>query len=190
MRIRCPSCSATYEVPDAMLDPPRTVRCAKCAHDWTAVAIVEPEMPEEVEDAAEPEVAEAAEVATPIAAEAEIPLRRQGARAARERLLEPEGVIGDTPLSAIERLALGDMSPQIRRRDRILTAAWAASFAALTGLGVAGYTERNMLMQQWPASKRVYATLGLTPTNGKPASTPSGSAQSGPTPIAPSKPEQ
>ena len=26
-----------------MLDPPRTVRCAKCAHDWTAVAIIEPE---------------------------------------------------------------------------------------------------------------------------------------------------
>lgn len=151
-----------------MLDPPRTVRCAKCTHDWIAVAIVEPEAPDEPDTAAETEVAEAAKPTPPVAVEAELPPHRQGARAARERLLEPETVIGDTPLSAIERLALGaDMSPHIRRRDRLLTAAWAASFAALTALGVAGYTERNVLMQQWPASKRVYATLGLTQTNGK-----------------------
>ena len=111
-----------------------------------------------------------------------------GARAARERLLEPDAVIGDTPLSAIERLALGaDMSPQIRRRDRLLTAAWAASFAALTALGVAGYTERNVLMQQWPASKRVYATLGLSPMKALPAQ---GEApKDGPVPVVPAKPE-
>jgi predicted Zn finger-like uncharacterized protein len=193
MRIRCPSCSATYEVPDAMLDPPRTVRCAKCSHDWTAVAIVEPEVPEESEQAAEPKVAEASEP-TPPPASAEAPPRRQGARAARERLLEPETLIGDTPLSAIERLALGaDMSPVIRRRDRLLTAAWAASFAALTALGVAGYTERNVLMQQWPASKRVYATLGLTPVNGpvngKSAPAQGEAAKVRPAPAAPAKPE-
>lgn len=172
-----------------MLDPPRTVRCARCAHDWTAVAIVEPEVPEEPEQSVEPEVAEAAEVPQPVVAEAELPLRRQGARAARERLLEPEPVVGDTPLSAIERLALGaDMSPYIRRRDRLLTAAWAASFAALTALGVAGYTERNVLMQQWPASKRVYATLGLTPLHGKPAPAQTGAANDGPVPVEPAKP--
>jgi len=188
MRIRCPSCSATYEVPDAMLDPPRTVRCAKCTHDWIAVAIVEPEVVEEPEQTAEPELAEATEATQPVAAEDDLPLRRQGARAARERLLEPETVTGDTPLSAIERLALGaDMSPQIRRRDRLLTAAWAASFAALTALGVAGYTERNVLMQQWPASKRVYATLGLSPMKALPAQ---GEApKDGPVPVVPAKPE-
>ena len=99
-------------------------------------------------------------------------------------------MIGDTPLSAIERLALGaDMSPQLRRRDRLLTAAWAASFAALTGLGVAGYTERNVLMQEWPASKRVYATLGLTPLNGKTPPAQIGGAKDGPAPIEPAKPE-
>jgi predicted Zn finger-like uncharacterized protein len=180
MRIRCPSCSATYEVPDALLDTPRTVRCARCANDWTAIAIIEPEVTEQPEAVPEPEVAEPAEL---VAAEPEPPLRRQGARAARERLLEPEAVTGDTPLSAIERLALGaDMSPQLRRRDRLLTAAWAASFAAVTALGVAGYTERNVLMQQWPASKRVYATLGLTPANGTSA------VKEGAQPTAPPKP--
>jgi predicted Zn finger-like uncharacterized protein len=187
MRIRCPSCSATYEVPDAMLDPPRTVRCARCTHDWTAVAIVEPEVVEEPQQDLEPAAAEAA---PKVAAEPELPLRRQGARTARERLLEPEGVIDDTPLSAIERLAMGaDLTPQIRRRDRLLTAAWAASFAALTALGVAGYTERNVLMQQWPASKRVYATLGLSPTGGKPTPAPGDAGKDGPAPAEPGKPQ-
>lgn len=161
-----------------MLDPPRTVRCAKCAHDWTAVAIVEPEVAEpETVPEPEPEVAMAiAEPVMAMAGEADVPLRRPRAQAqvARERLLEPEPVTGDTPLSAIERLAAGDLSPQIRRRDRLLTAAWAFSFAALTALGVAGYTERNVLMQNWPASKRVYSTLGLSPVNGK---VPDGEAQ-------------
>jgi predicted Zn finger-like uncharacterized protein len=189
MRIQCPSCSATYEVPDAMLDPPRTVRCAKCSHDWTAVAIAEPDVVEAPEQAAEPDVGNAPAASAPVTAEAELPLRRQGARAARERLLEPETAVGDTPLSAIERLALGaEMTPHIRRRDRLLTAAWAASFAALTALGVAGYTERNTLMQQWPASKRVYATLGLTPVPGKSAPAQGDAAKDGPAPAGPAKP--
>jgi hypothetical protein len=78
------------------------------------------------------------------------------------RPVHPEPVLGDTPLSAIERLAAPtDLYPRTDRRGRLLTAAWAASFAALAALGVAGYEERDVLMKQWPASKRVYATLGL-----------------------------
>jgi hypothetical protein len=147
-----------------MLDPPRTVRCAKCAHDWTAVAITEPEM---AEAAAEPEMAMAGEGGPPTADEPELPPRRQRPQAGTDPYPEQQQALGDTPLSAIERLALSsDLSQHIRRRDRVLTAAWAASFAALTALGVAGYTERDVLMQQWPASKRVYATLGLTQPNG------------------------
>jgi hypothetical protein len=89
---------------------------------------------------------------------------------------EPELAVGDTPLSAIERLAAPvDLSPRIRRRDRLLTAAWAASFAALAAFCVAGYTQRDRLMQEWPASKRVYATLGLLPIDMK-----AGEAKNGP----------
>jgi predicted Zn finger-like uncharacterized protein len=140
MRIRCPSCSATYEVPDALLDPPRTVRCAKCAHDWMAVAEAEPR---------------------PEPAGSDVPVAPEPAfAAAREPM--PEPAHGDTPLSAIERLAIpANLSPTLVRRDHLLTAAWAASFAILAALGVAGYTQRDLLMRQWPASKRVYSTLGL-----------------------------
>jgi hypothetical protein len=77
---------------------------------------------------------------------------------------DPGMTLGDTPLSAIERLsAPTDYYHQERRRDRRLTAAWAFSFALLVALGVAGYTERDLLMEHWPASKRVYATLGMIP---------------------------
>jgi predicted Zn finger-like uncharacterized protein len=155
MRIRCPSCSATYEVPDALLDPPRTVRCARCAHDWMAEALEEPVLAEAAADTP----TEASEAEVPAAAAAE-PIHEL----VREPVEARETVFDDTPLSAIERLSEpGDLSPQIQRRDRLLTAAWAASFAILTALSVAGYTERDSLMRQWPASKRVYATLGLVP---------------------------
>jgi predicted Zn finger-like uncharacterized protein len=146
MRIRCPSCSATYEVPETLVERPRTVRCAKCAHDWLATPIDDD--PTQEADAAEP-------------TEATAPVHEPA-----DDELEP--IMGPTPLSAIERLsASGDLSPRIRRHDRILTAAWAFSFAALAGLGVAGYTKRDALMREWPASKRVYATLGLAPVDAK-----------------------
>jgi predicted Zn finger-like uncharacterized protein len=159
MRIRCPSCSATYEVADALLDPPRTVRCAKCAHEWMAAPIVEAPLP--VAPDPEPD-----ETAVPAHAPVE-PIAEQVLAASHPaRPVHPEPVLGDTPLSAIERLAAPtDLYPRTDRRGRLLTAAWAASFAALAALGVAGYKERDLLMKQWPASKRVYVTLGLVHTD-------------------------
>ena len=35
MRIVCPSCAATYDVPDDRLVPGRAVRCAGCGAGWT-----------------------------------------------------------------------------------------------------------------------------------------------------------
>jgi predicted Zn finger-like uncharacterized protein len=145
MRIRCPSCSATYEVPDALLDTPRTVRCARCAHDWIAEPVAESPEPEQ----------QVTDELVPNAIPAAIP--------------KPEPVVAEAPLTALDRLAApAELSPAIRRRDRWLTTAWAASFAALAALGVAGYTERDRLMKEWPASKRVYASLGLMATQPEP----------------------
>jgi predicted Zn finger-like uncharacterized protein len=162
MRIRCPSCSATYEVADALLDPPRTVRCARCSEEWMAAPMAETPPPLEVlqADPEQPETAVMIQArAEPIAAALPDPPPRL-------EPIDPDLVLGDTPLSAIQRLAAPtDFHQSGRRRDRVLTAAWALSFAALAALGVAGYTERDLLMKQWPASKRVYATLGLVPSD-------------------------
>jgi hypothetical protein len=111
-------------------------------------------------------------VETPIAAVPSVPepIQQPVATEAPEPVPEsfPPPVMGDTPLSGIERLSsASDLDPRSRRRDRVLTAAWAISFAALAAFGVAGYTQRDLLMKQWPASKRVYATLGLIPADAK-----------------------
>jgi hypothetical protein len=156
-----------------MLDRPRTVRCAQCAHDWMAEAIDEPELTEEASDtqveAAKPDIPD----------ETELPDIEPEALVVRAPVPGPEATFGDTPLSAIERLSEpGDPSPRLHRRDRLLTAAWAASCATLTALVVAGYIEREPLMRQWPASKRVYATLGLASVNG-PGGGRGGNAQAG-----------
>jgi len=143
-----------------MLDRPRTVRCAKCANDWMAVPIEDDVVPE-------PAAPEPAETETFV---------QEPADYEAASLMAAD--LGPTPLSAIDVLSStsdlsfrvrrnGDTSHRIRRTDRIVTAAWAISFAALAGLGVAGYTKRDALMREWPASKRVYATLGLVPADSK-----------------------
>ncbi len=42
MRIVCPNCAAAYEVPANRLKQRQTVRCARCAKEWTAVRDTEP----------------------------------------------------------------------------------------------------------------------------------------------------
>jgi predicted Zn finger-like uncharacterized protein len=59
MRIACPSCAATYEVPASRLIPGKMVRCARCATDWlppleNEQAVPEPEPAEAPADAAPP----------------------------------------------------------------------------------------------------------------------------------------
>ncbi len=81
--------------------------------------------------------------------------------------------------SAIERLsAAAEPHPPSRRAGHLLTAAWAASFLILAGLGAAAYVKRDALMRLWPASARVYAMIGLA----------SGDPKAVPTPAAADKP--
>jgi predicted Zn finger-like uncharacterized protein len=52
MRIVCPACAATYEVPLSLLKPGQATRCARCAGEWVPT----PEVPPPVMEAeAEPE---------------------------------------------------------------------------------------------------------------------------------------
>ena len=71
MRITCPSCSATYDVPDSLVTPGRIVRCARCGNEWSPVAalpteetpdeppVSTPEQPPPVEEPA-PEIRQSA----------------------------------------------------------------------------------------------------------------------------------
>ena len=45
MRIACPSCNATYEVPDAVVAARRTLRCSRCNTDFMARPADDPPAP-------------------------------------------------------------------------------------------------------------------------------------------------
>jgi predicted Zn finger-like uncharacterized protein len=66
MRIHCPACQATYEVPDHLIGPGRSLRCRTCGHAWR----VAPE-PILSEPAASAEPAAQVEPAAPAGAKAE-----------------------------------------------------------------------------------------------------------------------
>ena len=61
MRIVCPSCQATYDVPESLMrGAPRRVRCARCGGEWTPEA-----NPDDVNDANPPAIQAAAPAVPP-----------------------------------------------------------------------------------------------------------------------------
>lgn len=136
MRIVCPACESTYEVPAATLAGHRRVRCAKCGADW------EPEPGDAmVEAEPRPEFAFDFDTAPDLA----------GAGAPAEIAVGP-------PLVASAPRAM-PMPPA--KGNSALWAAWILSFALLGAMAAAGYAWRGAVMHGWPPSTRLYAALGL-----------------------------
>jgi predicted Zn finger-like uncharacterized protein len=137
MRITCPSCRATYEVPDALLaGGARMLRCARCASEWT------------------PQPA-----AAPPATPPDPPPFRPEPRPERTPRVEP---LQPLPAPHIE----GEPPPSLRVRSRPMPGlpsmiAVAISLLVLVALGWAAYAWRAELMQAWPASQLLFAALGL-----------------------------
>ena len=139
MRIVCPTCAATYDVPDSLLTGTRAVRCARCHGQWT------PEPPEHDEPLrwpdetpAEPPPAEPTEAA-PEPAEPVPPRPRPS-------------------LSAMDRLAA---QPTISTSSARLRVAWAASLVLVLLLCAGAYAGRAQILHAWPPSARMYAAFGL-----------------------------
>lgn len=133
MRIVCPTCSAAYEVRDALLVPGRAVRCTGCGEQWLPIEIAPP----------------AASKATPGADdEPPFPPRRERSAATPLPLL-----------TAMDRLAGHPAS--LPRASLRLRAAWAASLIVLLLFlwGIVAW--RADLMRAWPPSTRLYDALGL-----------------------------
>lgn len=141
--------------------------------DWTATALVDLDpraSPAETQSAntgtSPPDTG--AEVSAHESAPAEAPHIPPPAPEPRKETVQTNAEAGKPSLSAIERLSVSStLTPSPRPRKRLLTVAWAASFAILAGLGAASYVKREQLMRQWPASIRVYAMIGLAPADVK-----------------------
>ena len=153
MRIVCPDCAATYDVPDNRLVPGRPVRCAQCSREWHPAQ--EPDLA-----AARAEQVEPAEWAGPPATTATTQL----ATAVIER---PETSAAGMNRVHVEGFgAVSEPVPETASPTRAAAAsaryAWAGSLLLLVVLAWAAYTWRSPIMQAWPPSERVYAALGLT----------------------------
>jgi predicted Zn finger-like uncharacterized protein len=162
MRIACPKCHATYEVPDALLDGgTKEVRCAKCNTEWLPIPIV-PNVP-----VAAPR---AGSFASPTDADTDTGEMPPG-------LHDGDVVPPEKPLRSGPRLSLlksrrgkvagEDRSPlpydgalsTWQRRGPVL--GWVATFVVLLALLWAVMAWHEEIMALWPASERLYAALGL-----------------------------
>ncbi len=141
MRIVCPSCAATYDVPDARLAPGQSVRCARCGTDWAPVAEPEPMFKPPVSKAPVPP----------------LPLPDP------EPASYPEPAPTDVPMLPSPNLyaPAPDRPNAITTGEPAVFAAWAVSIALLVGLGWAAVTWRGDVMRAWPPSERLYTAIGL-----------------------------
>ncbi len=149
MRIVCPNCRATYEVPETLVGTAtRQVRCARCQTEWRPQQL--DELPQE------PAVERAfATIAEPF----------------------PKGVAGQAPRvapplpstewpgdAALPPPRLESAAKPRRRRGgsgvRVdVLAALVFSVVLLVAIAAAAYVWRDAVMQVWPASERVFALL-------------------------------
>jgi predicted Zn finger-like uncharacterized protein len=141
MHIVCPTCSASYEVPDQLMTAGRLVRCARCNGEWTPVALAEPAEPEPHP----PTPAMEAEVQPP-----PLPI-------VESEPAEPLA-IGAVRRSAMDRLAAHPASP---RPSFALRLAWAGSIVVFILLIALAFAWRGKIITVWPPSARAYSALGL-----------------------------
>lgn len=152
MRIQCPACDATYDLPEGAVKAGRPVRCARCATEWMPVPAPVPELaPGPPPSAPEPPRM------TPPPPEEPPPEPPPPEPPLPEPPL-PEPPLPEPPRPDLrERLApLGRMSA-----DRAVLAGWVLSLAVLILLGWAAVAWRADVMRAWPPSERAYAAFGL-----------------------------
>ena len=144
MRIVCPSCAARYEIADAMLAKPRTVRCSRCAREWVQDPIPPAEEAPATQDPPAPP-----EPAEPIVEAAQPP---------------PPAPVAIEPLAPPAQI---HPSPNVpKRTDAKVTLAWIVSLLTLAALGFAAYTYRVEIQAAWPPSERLFRLLENRPVPG------------------------
>jgi predicted Zn finger-like uncharacterized protein len=149
MRIVCPSCDATYDVPDAMLaGGARKVRCVRCGNEWVPTAVTVAPLAFEEPQAETPAYRPPPSPEPP-------PLEPLARVEPRLHPLRPRH---DTAREMTEPV-LEEAPPP--RAGAAAMVAWGVSLAVLLALGVAAVQWRAELMAAWPPSERLFAALGL-----------------------------
>ena len=169
MHIVCPTCAAAYDVPDALLTPRRTVRCVKCAREWTPTRVPLAA----ARTAGLPQAALAQDQATSEAIPPTGPhmgsppgpgTDSDAGHAPDTGAPSPAGGSGPHSVSALERLAAPRTARPPYRGSLALRAAWFMSGVALATMFVAAYVWRADIVDVWPASARVLGTEATVPS--------------------------
>jgi predicted Zn finger-like uncharacterized protein len=151
MRIACPNCSAEYEVPDTLLaGGPRTLRCARCSHQFQAAP-------------AGPAVAPAT-VPAPAAAPPEPPVAPPPPRPdppPAEAPPEPPAPFDRSALLLPDPLLFRPPEEPVPRGGAPLVLAWLLSLAILGGAGWATWRFHADIVEAWPPAARLYQALGM-----------------------------
>jgi predicted Zn finger-like uncharacterized protein len=149
VRIVCPACSATYDVPSALLQPAgRKVKCARCGKSWSPGATPEPPARSRL-IAQLPEI-DVTPVEPPLSRDAGRPLARPVAEASA-RLVPARGGAGAqqareaAPSSGVAAVLVG----------------WMLTVLVIAAAGYGAYTYRPQIEAAWPPSQRAYALLGI-----------------------------
>ena len=152
MRIDCPSCAASYDVPDAKLAGRKTVRCVRCGHQWVPGPVPAPgDLPPAAPPSPEPRPDLDRRDSDRRDSDRRDSDRHDPERADRG----PAQTVADAGRS---RLA----SPVTPSPGRVgLRLAWAASGLVLAMALAAAFVWRAEVVRAWPPSLRVYAALGL-----------------------------
>jgi predicted Zn finger-like uncharacterized protein len=151
MRITCPSCDATYDVPDAMLaGGPRKVRCARCGTEWVPTPMSAAPLALEDSDPEPPPYAPLPALPPP---SPDMPGRTEP----RLHPLRPRPEPVREPAFADDE----DEEEPPRSGGARAVLAWGLSLLVLAALALAAVQWRAQVMEAWPPSERVYAALGL-----------------------------
>ncbi len=154
MRVVCPSCAAVYDVPEPMLGArARTLRCGRCATEWTLPA---------PKQGAPPAAKKPPEAPVKPAPEREGPGLRPVSLMAAEPRTETVPVLA---IPERERPFVRTEAPPPRRGpgNGLAWLGWGASLVLLGLLVWGAYADRGAVMHAWPPSERLYAWLGLMP---------------------------
>lgn len=138
MRIVCPSCQATYEVPEALIAGGKAVRCARCGAEW-APLLPPPAAPPPTPTPTPPPAPEE-------------PLRAEPPLVARPRSIDTADDARPPPWN-------DEIEFTPRRQGALI--AWLVSLLVLAALIGAALLFRSAVMGVWPPSMRLYAALGL-----------------------------
>jgi predicted Zn finger-like uncharacterized protein len=155
MRIACPQCAAEYDVPDAALAAgPRTLKCARCAHQFQA-SLPSPAAPAPAASFPAAPKAPPPDGARPAAARPDALAERS---AAPDRPPPSRGPTQSMPIDPpLPRLGDAPASPT----DRFALLGWLLTVAVVVVGLLAGYAFRAEIMAAWPPATRLFAALGL-----------------------------